>query len=120
MKNNDDIMIMIMTMPVIMIIIMMMAVIMIMIMTMKVIMMMIMTKKIIKMIMTFKVLDSRLEVQPSDTLHWGVGGEVTMKIIIIVISSSVISMIKDIIISWMPIGESEGGYCESVSRWKLK
>ena len=108
MKNNDDIMIMIMTMPVIMIIIMMMAVIMIMTMTMKVIM------------MTFKVLDSRLEVQPSDTLHWGVGGEVTMKIIIIVISSSVISMIKDIIISWMPIGESEGGYCESVSRWKLK
>ena len=101
MKNNDDIMI----------IIMMMAVIMIMIMTMKVIMM---------MIMTFKVLDSRLEVQPSDTLHWGVGGEVTIKIIIIVISPSVISMIKDIIISWMPIGESEGGYCESVSRWKLK
>ena len=84
---------------------------MIMIMTMKVIMM---------MMMTFKVLDSRLEVQPSDTLHWGVGGEVTMKIIIIVISSSVISMIKDIVISWMPIGESEGGYCESVSRWKLK
>ena len=110
MKNNDDIMIMIMTMPVIMIIIMMMAVIMMMTMTMKVIMMM----------MTFKVLDSRLEVQPSDTLHWGVGGEVTMKITIIVISSSVISMIKDIIISWMPIGESEGGYCESVSRWKLK
>ena len=23
-----------------------------------------------------KVLDSRLEVQPNDTLHWGVGGEV--------------------------------------------
>ena len=26
-----------------------------------------------------KVLDSRLEVQPNDTLHWGVGGEVKHK-----------------------------------------
>ena len=88
--------------------------------TMTVIMMMIMTMTVIMMMMTFKVLDSRLDVQPSDTLHWGVGGEVTMmmKIIIIEISSSV--MFKDIIILWMPIGESEGGSCESVSRWKLK
>ena len=46
--------------------------------TITVIMMMIMTITGIMMMMTFKVLDSRLEVQPSDTLHWGVGGEVLM------------------------------------------
>ena len=32
-----------------------------------------------------KVLDSRLDVQPSDTLHWGVGGEVMMTMMITMI-----------------------------------
>ena len=37
-------------------------------------------------IIMIKVLDSRLDVQPNDTLHWGVGGEVTMMVMVMMVT----------------------------------
>ena len=37
----------------------------------------------IKIMIIFKVLNSRLDIQPSDTLHWGVGGEVVLMMMLL-------------------------------------
>ena len=39
-----------------------------------------------------KVLDSRLDVQPSDTLHWGVGGEVALMTDMMMIRMMIMTM----------------------------